>query len=209
MSAPAPPNHHAGHAGHAGHDGHAPFHGPLGLLNGVALLVGRGPDARLACELTGTGPGDRVVDIGCGPGVAARRARRRGATVVGVDPAPVMLGLARLVPASGVEWRLGTAEHLPLSDRECSVAWSLATAHHWTDVGRALSEAHRVLAPGGRLLVLERLVVPGATGRFDHGWSETQAAAFAARCGQAGFESVRTELVSSRRPGVAVVARRL
>jgi SAM-dependent methyltransferase len=198
-STTASPNHHAGHA---------PFSGPLGLLTGLTLLVGRGPDARLACRLAGTGPGDRVVDIGCGPGVAARAARRRGASVVGVDPAPVMLRLARLVPGSGVDWRPGTAEALPLGDGECTVAWSLATAHHWADVEMALAEAHRVLAPGGRFLVMERLVVPGTGGRSEHGWTEGQAGEFAAACADAGFESPRTKSALSDRPVVAVVARR-
>ncbi|HEX6417129.1 MAG TPA: hypothetical protein VFZ77_01485 [Acidimicrobiales bacterium] len=48
-----------------------------------------GFDADLAISLTGTGPGDDVVDIGCGPGVAVRRAAARGgASVTGVDPRP-------------------------------------------------------------------------------------------------------------------------
>ena len=66
------------------------FQGVSGLLCGATMLVGRGSLSRLVAGLAGVGPGDRVVDVGCGPGGAAREAARRGATVTGVDPAPVM-----------------------------------------------------------------------------------------------------------------------
>jgi 2-polyprenyl-3-methyl-5-hydroxy-6-metoxy-1,4-benzoquinol methylase len=81
------PNHHASHPG---------FRGVTGVLAAVGFLVGRDDAARLAIELADLRPGDRLVDVGCGPGVAARRAGDAGAEVIGVDPAPVMLRVARL-----------------------------------------------------------------------------------------------------------------
>ena len=59
------PNHHADYAG---------FSGLAGLVAALSMVVGRDDDARLAARLSGTAPGDVVVDVGCGPGVAARYA---------------------------------------------------------------------------------------------------------------------------------------
>ena len=81
------PNHHARYPG---------FAGPAGFLAAASMVLGGQRDARLAERLSGLAAGDTVADIGCGPGTAARRAARLGASVVGVDPAPVMLRLARL-----------------------------------------------------------------------------------------------------------------
>ena len=61
------------------------------------MAFGRKGDARLAVRLSGMESDDVVVDVGCGPGVAVRYAAQLGATVTGVDPAPVMLRVARLL----------------------------------------------------------------------------------------------------------------
>lgn len=173
------PNHHAHHAG---------FHGVGGLLIGLTMTVGRGAIDRLAADLTDVRAGDRVVDVGCGPGGAARVAARRGAEVTGVDPAPVMLRLARrLTLGRRVTWLEGAAEALPLPDGRATVLWSLASVHHWPHLDAGLAEAHRVLAAGGRFLAIERRSRPGATGLASHGWTDAQAEAFAERCRAAGF----------------------
>jgi ubiquinone/menaquinone biosynthesis C-methylase UbiE len=163
----AVPNHHRDHPG---------FSGATGLLAAASMTVGRGGDARLAAELVDLRPGDAVVDVGCGPGVAARVAARRGASVVGVDPAPVMLRAARLLTrVDAVRYVEGVAEALPLPDDRATVLWSIATVHHWRDLDAGLHEARRVLRPGGRFVALERQVTPGATGHASHGWTEEQA----------------------------------
>jgi ubiquinone/menaquinone biosynthesis C-methylase UbiE len=114
--------------------------------------------------------------------------------VTGVDPAPVMLRLARsLTRRQSVTWTEGTAEALPLPDGDATVLWSLASVHHWPDVDAGLAEAHRVLASGGRLLAIERHSRPGATGIASHGWTDAQADAFVARCRAAGFTNPRVE----------------
>lgn len=190
-------NHHAGQGG---------FRGLAGVFVALSLLVGRAAAARLACELTELTPDDLVVDVGCGPGVAAREARRRGAAVTGVDPAPVMLRFARALPSAGIEYLSGTAESIPLGDGSCTVAWSLATAHHWVDVDAALASLHRVLRPGGRLVVVERSSPEGARGHASHGWTAAQTTAFAEACRRARFSSVRVIAPAGRRPVHAVVA---
>ena len=182
-SATPAPNHHADHTG---------FAGPVGLFAGLTMIVGRGPDARLAAETVHLNSGDRVIDVGCGPGSAARLAARRGAAVTGVDPAPVMLALARRVtrPARPIRWCLGSAESLPCPDHSATVVWSLATVHHWRDIDAGLAEAKRVLAPQGRLVVIERRTAAGASGLASHGWTSAQADAFAEQCRSTGFQDV-------------------
>ena len=184
---PAPTvNHHADHPG---------FSGATGLLCALVFLAMGRAKARLAVDIVSVSSTDHVVDIGCGPGVAVRAAARRGARATGIDPAPIMLRLARAVTRrrDGVDWAQGTAENLPVETGSATVVWSLATVHHWKDVTTGLAETHRVLAPGGRVLAIERQSPPDATGLASHGWTEHQAESFAAQCRTAGFADVGVE----------------
>jgi len=192
------PNHHAHHPG---------FSGVGGLFAGLTMLIGRRGVARLAADHTSVADRDHVVDVGCGPGTAARVAARRGATVTGVDPAPIMLKLARRLTGrdASISWTEGAAEALPLLDDSATVLWSIASVHHWPDVDAGLVEAHRVLASGGRLLAIERRTRPGATGLASHGWTNEQADTFADRCRAAGFSNVGVETSTPSRKTLLVV----
>ncbi len=185
------PNHHGDHPG---------FAGVTGVLAGLTMVLGRGRIARLACDLAAVTADDHVVDVGCGPGAAARAAARRGAEVTGVDPASVMLGMARRLTFGkpSVTWTEGMAEDLPLPDGAATVVWSLATVHHWPLLDEGLAEARRVLKPGGRFLAIERKARPGAKGLASHGWTRDQADAFADHCRDAGFTDVA---VARHKPG--------
>jgi ubiquinone/menaquinone biosynthesis C-methylase UbiE len=179
------PNHHAHYPG---------FAGPAGFLAAASMALGGKGKARLAERVSDLAAGDAVADIGCGPGTAARHAARLGASVVGIDPAPVMLRLARLLtrrPAAAVRYAAGSAEALPLPGSSVSVAWSIASVHHWADLDAGLREIRRALKPGGRLVAIERLTRPGATGLASHGWTPEQASAFADRCRAHGFTDIR------------------
>ena len=137
-----PVNHHAGHPG---------FAGVTGLLAGLAMIVAGSAVAQLIADLAAVSDADDVVDVGCGPGSAVREAARRRARVTGVDPAPVMLRVARALTwdRPGIRWVEGTAEDLGLRDGSATVVWSLATIHHWLDVTAGLAEVKRVLVPAG------------------------------------------------------------
>lgn len=176
-------NHHADHPG---------FAGVTGTFFGLVMLIAGRRNARLAVDVAAVTAADHVVDVGCGPGTAAREAARRGAHVTGVDPSPAMLRVARAFTRrkDSIAWLEGTAESLPLPDGTATVVWSLATVHHWQDVQKGVAEMRRVLAPGGRMLAVERVVRPGATGLASHGWIEPQAQAFAALCRTAGLIDV-------------------
>jgi ubiquinone/menaquinone biosynthesis C-methylase UbiE len=100
-------------------------------------------------------PGHRVLDVACGTGILAREAFSRvgpDGSVAGVDPNPGMLAVAaRLAPS--VQWRAGTAESLPYSDRSFDCVVSQFGLMFFTDRCQAIQEMLRVLVPGGHLAV--------------------------------------------------------
>lgn len=100
--------------------------------------------------------GQRVLDVACGTGILARTvSSRTGPTgyVAGLDPNPGMLAVAKeLAPA--VDWRRGAAESIPFEDRSFDRVVSQFGLMFFADRGRALREMLRVLAPGGRLVVV-------------------------------------------------------
>jgi ubiquinone/menaquinone biosynthesis C-methylase UbiE len=109
-------------------------------------------------------PGMRILDLGCGPGTLCRLLARAcpEATVVGVEPDPVMLARARraAADATGLCFVRADATALPATaplDRVFDVGVSTLMFHHLApdDKRAALGEAVRLLAPGGRLVVAD------------------------------------------------------
>jgi ubiquinone/menaquinone biosynthesis C-methylase UbiE len=96
----------------------------------------------------------RVLDVGCGTGLLARRIARRvpGSWVVGCDFSPGMLGRAARGP-EGVRWVRADAQGLPFADTSFDAVVSTQALHWVPDQSAALAEFLRVLVPGGRLLV--------------------------------------------------------
>ncbi|MDH3679927.1 MAG: class I SAM-dependent methyltransferase [Acidimicrobiia bacterium] len=197
-----PPNHHAHYR---------QFSGVFGYLAGFTMIIGRGRDARLVAEIANMDASEHVLDIGCGPGTAARLAAGRGARVTGVDPAEPMLRIARLLtrlarPAGDIDWVRASAERLTLLDDSVTLCWSLASVHHWPDLTAGLSEVQRVLRPGGSFIALEKRTQPGATGNASHGWTPDQADAFAEMLTDQGFTSAEVSNHDLGRRRVVVVA---
>jgi ubiquinone/menaquinone biosynthesis C-methylase UbiE len=179
------------------------------LLTAVSMTVSRGPAARAVADLAHLSASDRVVDIGCGPGTAVRTAARQCASVTGVDPAPEMLRLGRRITArqhlANVTFHAGRAEALPLPDASATVAWALASVHHWPDQARGLAEARRVLTPGGRILLAERLVKQGVRGHAAHGLTRDQADRLTAGLEAAGFTGTSCQARQAGRRTLLIV----
>jgi ubiquinone/menaquinone biosynthesis C-methylase UbiE len=106
-----------------------------------------------ALTALGIGAGTRLLDIGCGAGLALRLAADRGADVAGLDAAPGMLDCARRrVPgATLIEGELQT---LPFADDSFGAVTGFNSFQYAADPVAALREAQRVTAPGGRILAL-------------------------------------------------------
>lgn len=129
---------------------------------------GRGRSATIALlRMAGLRPDERVLDIGAGIGGPARTiARHFSAHVLALDPTDRFCDLAielnrRCGLADRIEVLRGDASRLPIEDAGIDLAISQALWPSVEDKAGMLAEAHRVLAPGGRLAVFEVLAGPG------------------------------------------------
>ena len=101
--------------------------------------------------------GLRVLEIGVGMGSDFLRWARAGAAATGVDLTDRAVAITRQrLEAAGLsaEVRTADAENLPFADGSFDLVYSWGVLHHTPDPRRALAEAQRVLAPGGRLKVM-------------------------------------------------------
>lgn len=153
-------------------------------------------------------PADRVIELGCGPGVAvsALAARASRGFVVGVDHSPVMIRQARrrnraAIRAGRVRLVCAPVENLSIGDGPFDVALAVNTAGMWPDPTARLRELARLLRPGGRIALVSQPRCPGAT-------AATSAAAaheLASQLAEAGFERLRTEMLDLDPPAACGV----
>jgi ubiquinone/menaquinone biosynthesis C-methylase UbiE len=124
-------------------------------------LRNRTPKSNLAAvDRLSLGPEDLFIDLGCGLGAALQHAAATGAKTAGVDPSPAMVEQAsRRVPEAEV--RVGSAETIPFEGERFTAALSVSSYHHWADPEAGLAEVRRVLAPEGRLLIVEKKLKRG------------------------------------------------
>lgn len=141
----------------------------------------------LALDAAGVGPADRVLDLACGTGDLAEAAAARGARVLGVDFAREMLRGARRrrVRATLIQ---GDAAAMPVRDGAVDALVCGFALRNFSELECVLRESARVLAPGGRIALLDvdrptsRLLRAGHSLYFDHvvptlgGWLSDRAA---------------------------------
>lgn len=172
----------------------------------IYRLFHRDPESnRIVVDLLDLNPDDRVLEVGCGPGAAIEHAARRIGPdhVAAVDPSATFVDMARKrVP--GADIRIGSATDIPF-DGTFDVIWSIASMHHWPERDPGLAAQSAKLAPGGRLVLAERLLnKPG------HGITPEQTEDVVGQLKQLGHEEVRTftrpdgkktiQLIEARRP---------
>ena len=95
----------------------------------------------------------RVLEIGCGTGHWLQQLQKLNIRAMGVDPSWPMLSRARAKFDSGRLIR-ARAEHLPLANGRFDRIFSINAHHHFSDKRTAIYEAHRLLHPGGALMLV-------------------------------------------------------
>jgi ubiquinone/menaquinone biosynthesis C-methylase UbiE len=131
---------------------------PIGGRLFMGAMVPRMADERkMALEMLDLGPGDRVLDVACGPGNFTRRFAEAApeGLVVGIDASATML--ARAVDEGAppeVAYVRGDAENLPFADETFDAVCCFAALYLIEEPLAAIDEIVRVLAPGGRVALL-------------------------------------------------------
>lgn len=101
--------------------------------------------------------GCRVLEAGCGIGTDGARFAELGAAYTGLDASAPALALARqrfALDGFAGEFVLGSVTTLPFADASFDLVFSHGVIHHIADTDKAVSEFHRVLKPGGTVLVM-------------------------------------------------------
>src|SRR5919108_119923 len=175
------------------------FHNPTGPAGHAAgwVMGHRSSNVRRnrwAVGLLAVEPTDRVLELGCGPGVAiaALASRATRGLVVGVDQSQVMIRQtsrrnAAAIRAGRVRLIHAPVERLHTTDGPFDAALAVNNVGIWPEPTARLREIGRLLRPGGRIALVSQPRCPGAT-------AATSAAAphkMAALLSDAGFEGPR------------------
>ena len=166
---------------------------------------------KLVYEALDAQQGDRVLDVGCGPGFYSRELLDQvgpEGSVTGVDQSPQMLAVAkrRTEGFANVAFEEGDATALPVEGERFDRALSVQVLEYVRDIPAALAEMHRALRPGGRVVIWDvdwatlswHSEDPDRMERVLKAWDEHLAdpslpRTLAASLRKAGFEDVRMD----------------
>jgi ubiquinone/menaquinone biosynthesis C-methylase UbiE len=139
-----------------------------------------------------------VLDVGCGTGRLLEKAGAHwpAARLLGVDPAPGMIEVARRrIPKATMD--VAGAEALPLPAASVDLALSCVSLHHWKDRAQGLREAARVLRPGGQLCLAD-ITVPAWVSRVFHRIKAASPDTLHSLVTQAGFRVEKQSFTMAR-----------
>ncbi len=115
------------------------------------------------------GAGVRVCDIGCGYGATARFLADRGAEVTAITISPAQFAVAIQQPTNNPRFVLGDWLANQFAEGAFDAAIAIESSEHMPDIACFFKQAHRILRPGGRLIVCAWLAAEGA-GSFAQRW---------------------------------------
>ncbi len=142
-----------------------------------------------------------IADLGAGEGSFALLLAERATKVIAVDTSAKMLEVGRDQAqrngVKNVEFRHGDMEEIPIADAEVDLVWVSQSLHHTLHPERALQEAHRILVPGGRIVILDlaRHRFEEAREMYADEWLGFSEAELESMLAKAGFRSVSTSVV--------------
>jgi SAM-dependent methyltransferase len=192
----------------------AQFHRPTGLCGHISgwVMAHRSSNVqrnKWAVELLDVQAADRVLELGCGPGVAvaalARRATR--GLVVGVDHSEVMIRQAgrrnaAAIKQGRVQLIHSPVERLQVASGPFDAALAVNNVGMWPEPTTQLRDIGRLLRPGGRIALVSQPRCPGATAAT----SADAADRLRAMLSQAGFRDPRSEMLELNPPVACVLA---
>jgi ubiquinone/menaquinone biosynthesis C-methylase UbiE len=192
------------------------FAHPTGLLGRLgALAMGKAtPVQEWIVDLLELQPTDRVLDVGCGPGLALSAAADRvpHGHVVGIDASPVMVTQARrrnrdAVAEGRAQVCLGDATRLPFSDASFTKVCTVNSLPFWPSIDDGLAELARVTDPTGQAVIAVRLRHDGAkpTNPSAYGFSDARLADVVNKIEAAGFTRTSVQRRSWPKETIAAV----
>ena len=142
-----------------------------------------------------------IADLGAGEGTFALLLAQRAKKVIAVDSSAKMIEVAREQAlrhgVKNVDYRLGDMEEIPIGDGEVDLVFFSQSLHHALHPARALEEARRILAPGGRIVILDLVKHRFEQARelYADEWLGFSEADLEAMLEKAGFTEVETSVV--------------
>jgi ubiquinone/menaquinone biosynthesis C-methylase UbiE len=123
-----------------------------------------------AFSIAGLQAGKRAADIGAGSGFIIEGLIRRGIQVIAVDQSEAMLAemKKKFKGLKGVDYRVGNAERLPISDEAVDYVFANMFLHHVESPSLAIKEMVRILKPGGMMVITDLDEHPFAFLKTEH-----------------------------------------